>query len=364
MKKNVSLFILFRITAMILAVCLLPILTFGETAGAEITEIRTVDDLPDWVSFLLICNEGMNNDKGNAGNTLLVVAMNPFQGKIRLMMFTWDTFIDYEGYDVPQKLDMPYRNNGPEEAMKVINDNFNLGIRYYMSLNYLNLANMIDDYGGITVDVSRAERNALNGMVASKKARLQAEAGKGLLSQAVIDMLAQDYYLNNYGPETHLNGLQAVGFGWLQYDSVYNCCEREVEVIASLFESVGTYVADRVAFYTDEDGYPENSAGRRAINLDHVTEDDYIFLRQQMAPIFQMSVHNLSEDEIHAIALALAHVAYMASRQGVDIFDHLDHKILPIEATQPYDIVAGAKGHLVDKEANTLAIQEFLFRED
>ena len=38
MKKNVSLFILFRITAMILAVCLLPILTFGETAGAETTE--------------------------------------------------------------------------------------------------------------------------------------------------------------------------------------------------------------------------------------------------------------------------------------------------------------------------------------
>lgn len=366
MKNRRFSFILLRITAVILTLCLLPCLAPGAASagGTPETGDRTVDDLPDWVTFLLICNEGMNNDKGNAGNTLMVVAMNPTQGKIRLMMFTWDTFIDYEGYDVPQKLDMPYRNNGPEEALRVFNDNFGLGIRYYMSLNYLNLAAMIDDYGGITVDVSRAERNALNGMVASKKARLMEEAGKGLLSQAVIDMLAEDYYLNNYGPETHLNGLQAVGYGWLQYDSVVNCCEREVEVIASLFESTGTYVAERVVFYTDETGYPDNTDGRRAINLDHVTEEDYVFLRQQMDPIFQMSVHNLNEDEIHAIALALAHVAYKASRQGVDIFDHLEHKVFPLEATQPYDIVAGAKGHLVDKRANTAAIQEFLFRED
>ena len=370
MKTRIFSTILLRLTAALMALCLLPVFAFAETAEttdpaetAESAETLTVADLPDWITFLLICNEGMNNDKGNAGNTLMVVSMNPIVGKIRLMMFTWDTFIDYEGYDVPQKLDMPYRNNGAEEAMKVFNANFGLDIQYYMSLNYLNLASLIDDYGGVTVDVSRAERNALNGMVASKKTQLQREAGTGLLSQAVLEMLAQDYYLSNFGPETHLNGLQAVGFGWLQYDSVYNCCEREVEVIASLFESVGKYVADRVVFYTNESGAPDSADARRAINLDAVTEEDYTFLRQQMDPIFQMAFHNLSEDEIRSLSLALAHVGYMASRQGVDIFDHLDHMVLPLEAKDPYDIVAGAKGHLVDKEANTKAIEDFLFQD-
>ena len=360
-KTNLHNLFFRRIIPILLSVCLLAVLA-PRKASAE--NAMTVDDLEDWITFLLICNEGMNNDKGNAGNTLMVVSMNPVMGKIRLMMFTWDTFIDYEGYDVPQKLDMPYRNNGPEEAMKVFNDNFGLNIKYYMSLNYLNLAYLIDEYGGINVDVSRAERNALNGMVASKKAQLLKEAGSGLLSQAVLDMLAQEYYLTDFGPDTHLNGLQAVGFGWLQYDSVYNCCERDAEVIASLFESVGSYVADRVVFYTNESGLPSRTEGRRAINLDDVTEEDYVFLRQQMAPIFQMSFHNLSEDEIHTIALALAHVAYLGTRQGVDIFDNLEHKVLPLEATQPYDNVAGAKGHLVDKEKNIAAIREFLFRED
>ncbi len=346
--------VLVKLTALMLTLCLLMSFAVAEGSPEE----------NGWVDFLLICNEGMNNDKGNAGNTLMVVSMNPESGKIRLLMFTWDTFIDYESYDVPQKLDMPYRNNGPEEAMKVFNANFGTNIKYYLSLNYLNLASMIDDYGGIEVDVSRAERNALNGMVASKKNQLIASVGTGLLTQAVIDMLTEEYYLNEYGPSTHLNGLQAVGFGWLQYDSVYNCCEREVEVIAGLFKSCGATISQKIAFYTDGMEAPDGEAdGKRLINLDAITEEDYAFIREQIDPIFTKSANNLPEDDIRSISIALARVAYEASKQGVNIFDteSLEYMVLPLEAQDEYDIIAGAKGHIVDKEANSAAIADFLF---
>ena len=342
------------LTALTLVLCLLPAFSFAEEA----------EEPSDWVEFLLICNEGMNNEKGNAGNTLMVVSMNPDQGKIRLCMFTWDTFVDYKGYDVPQKLDLPYRNNGPEEAVKVFNDNFGTNIEYFMSLNYLNLADLIDNYGGVTVDISRAERNALNGMVASKKNQLLEKVDAGFLTQTMIDSLAQDYYLTEFGPETHLNGLQAVGFGWLQYDSVYNCCERDAEVIASFFDSCGTVVGKKIAFYTNSIECPEDLSGRRAINLDEMTESDYEFLRQQIDPIFKKSYNNLTEETIRSITLALARIAFQGSREGVDIFNALETMILPLEAKDQYDIVAGTKGHLVDKEANSAALKEFLFKED
>ena len=347
--------ILIKLTVLLLLLCMLPL-----AATAEAAEEKE----RGWESFLLICNEGMNNDKGNAGNTLMVAAMEPNLGKIHLMMFTWDTFIDYEGYDVPQKLDMPYRNNGPEEAVKVFNENFGLNINHYLSLNYLNLASLIDEYGGINVDITRAERNALNGMVASKKIRLQEQVASGELGQVVIDMLAQEYYLNDFGPNTHLNGLQAVGFGWLQYDSVYNCCERDAEVVAGLFHSAGSYIADKVALYTNESGKPEDDFGRRPINMDDISEEDYQFLRQQIAPIFQMSVNNMDEEEIRSITLALAKIAYQAEREGTSIFDLIRSTVLPLEATQPYDFVAGTQGHLIDKEANINAVKEFLYSED
>ena len=208
-----------RVISLALVLFMLPVFAFAETAQSE----------SNWVNFLLICNEGMNNDKGNAGNTLMVCAMNPDDGRIRLLGFTWDTFVEYEGYDVPQKLDMPYRNNGPEEAVKVFNANFGTDISLYMSLNFLNMASLIDAYGGVTVDMTRAERNAMNAIVSTKKEQLKTQAASGILEQIMIDRLAEDNYLEEYGPETHLNGLQAVGYGWLQYDSVYNCCEREME---------------------------------------------------------------------------------------------------------------------------------------
>ncbi len=345
-----------RLIAVLLTVCLL-IPTDGMA-------VEKREDERGWIDFILVCNEGMNNSGGNAGNTMMVVSLNPDTGKIRLLMMAWDTFIDYPGYDLPQKLDMPYRNNGPEETVKVFNANFGMDIQLFMSLNYLNLASMIDEYGGVTIDISMAERNALNAMVASKKEAIMAQVNMGLLTQMYADRLAEEYYLNEYGPGTKLKGLQAVGYGWLQYDSVYNCCLREVEVVASLFTSVGKTIREKAVLYTDEYGEPANPNGRRLINLDHLTDSDYNFFRSEMAPIFRMAYHNLSEDDIHDISLALARASYTGSRQGFDILDNLEYKVFPLEARDPYDSVAGAKGHLVDYAANKKAMEEFLFSEE
>ncbi len=318
----------------------------------------------DWVNFLLLCNEGMNNNGGNAGNTVMVVAMDPVHGKIRLMMLTWDTFIRYEGYDIPQRMDMPYRKGGPEMTLKVFRDNFHIDVNLFMSLNYLNLATMIDRFGGLELDITRAERNALNNMVASKKETIQAQAKSGVLSQLLVELLAQEYFLDDYGPGTKVNGLQAVGYGWLQFDSVYNCCERELEVVAAFFDRVALEIAENVAFYTEDTGYPNRPGDRRVINLDAVTKDDEVFLRQLISPIFQMCYHNLTEEEIITISLTLARVAYKAAREGVDIFSALETAVFPLEVHNPYDVIAGQKGHIVDYAVNTEAMKAFLYMDD
>ena len=157
--------------------------------------------------------------------------------------------------------------------------------------------------------------------------------------------------------------MQAVGFGWLQYDSVYNCCMRESAVIGCLFNSVATSLDQKVVFYTDEYERPEEVRGKRIINLDGVSEDDMAFLRRALAPIFDKAYHNLSGENIDSIILTLARTAYLAKRQGVNLFERVEVLVLPIEAQEgkKYDIIAGAKGYIIDKEANTAAINEFLY---
>lgn len=344
---------LLRLIAVVLALVLMPVFASAEEASAD----------EDWVTFFLLCNEGMTNEGGNVGNTMMIVSMNPDVGKINLMMFTWDTFVQYEGYDLPQLISTPYRNNGPEGTMEVFDYNFGMNIEKYISLNYLNLANLIDAFGGVTVDITRAERNALNGMVQAKQSNLKGLA-ESVLSQFAIEKLTEDYYLEDYGPETHLNGLQAVGFGWLQYDSVYNCCEREIKVNSNLFNSVANKVSEEVAFYTDDTDMPEEVGNRRLINLDQMTDEDIEFLHDLVNPIFQMTANNLTDDEIMGITLTFARLGYMGSRQGVNIFHSLNQAIFPLEAKQEYDIVAGTEGHLIDYEKNAKAMKEFLYSID
>ena len=341
--------------------CTVPIM--AEEGNDAKPEAGTIDLNSEWITFFLICNEGMSDRGGNSGNTLMILAMDQKTGKIRMVPFGWDTFMRYEGYDAPQRMDMAYRNGGPEEAVKVFNANMSTDISLFMSLNFLNLATLINDYGGVTVDVSRAERNALNGMVSSKKESILNSEDTSLLSEMTLEMLADEYYLNEFGEDTHLNGLQAAGYGWLQYDSVYNCCHRDAEIISSLFKSLGESMSEQVVLYTNESDVPEVNDSRRVINLDELTEEDEEFLKQALAPILDTSYNNLPAEESLKLAEAVARASYLASRQGVDIMDQLEYKVFPLELTEPVDKIAGAEGHSIDFEKNAQAINEFLFAE-
>ena len=64
------------------------------------------------------------------------------------------------------------------------------------------------------------------------------------------------------------------------------------------------------------------------------------------------------------VAVALARISYMASRQGVDIMEHVETEIFPLEAKEPYDKIAGSEGHIIDYEKNAQAMNDFLYAED
>lgn len=343
------------------AVLLVLVLFAGIAASAE----GQVGSQEDWFTFFLMCNEGMRNEGDNVGNTMMIVSANPVEGRLKLLMFTWDSFVDYPGYDLPQLIDQPFRVAGPEETMKVFNSNFGLDVESFLSVNYLSLASLIDAYGGVDVDITRAERNALNGMVEQKANMLLTKYADDLLMGLAVEIAQDQYYLDEYGYGVHLNGLQSVAFGWLQYDSIYNCCKREVKVIKKLFSSVATASREKVIFFDDAHPVPDAVGDdRRRIDLDNMSPDDEEYVYQLIAPIFEKSYHNVSREDAMRVCLAIINTAYEAERSGIDLFDRVEVKILPLEVLNAYDTVAGKKGHLIDKDANREAIMGFLYGDD
>ncbi len=362
-----------RAVALCLILCLNMMLTAyasdtaDATAGTESASAPAEGETPesdtsDWVTFLLICNEGMLNNGGNVGNTVMLFSMSPSLGAVKKISFLWDTFVDYPGYETPQLLDQPFRVGGPEETLKIFNENFGQEITSYLSINFLNLAAVIDTYGGVTLDVSREERNALNGMVASKaESALTALMNLGA-DETAFNSILEQYYLLDYGPETHLSGIQAVGYGWLQYDSVINCCMREVEVIGQLFFKMRQFVEERAVFYQGKAEMPTEAEldSRRPIDTDAMTDEDKAFLAELLQPVFNKSYHNLTDDQIGSIVEAILRSAYGDPGQRDSTFNVIQLEILPLEYDHERTLIGGYEGTVVDYTANKQALELFL----
>ena len=66
---------------------------------------------------------------------------------------------DFFGYD---KLTLSYAYGGPELAIKTLNQNFNLDIRNYVTVNFYQMAEIVDAFGGVDIQLTAEEVYSLN----------------------------------------------------------------------------------------------------------------------------------------------------------------------------------------------------------
>ena len=67
-----------------------------------------------------------------------------------------DTYVKVKGHG-ETKITHAYAYGGPELAIRTLNENFNLDIRNYVTVDFFNLEKIIDAMGGVTIDVKQDE---------------------------------------------------------------------------------------------------------------------------------------------------------------------------------------------------------------
>ncbi len=72
-----------------------------------------------------------------------------------------DTYVDVPNHG-KTKINHAYAYGGPELAIQTINENFDLDITDYVSVNFDSLADVIDEMGGIELEVTEEERYQIN----------------------------------------------------------------------------------------------------------------------------------------------------------------------------------------------------------
>ena len=103
------------------------------------------------------CNEG----KYDNSDSIIVASLDKKTGSIKLASIMRDIWVDLHEYGT-DKINSALVHGGPEFTLKVVNEAFNLNIRYYALVDMLGLVNIIDLLGGIDVEITEMERIFLN----------------------------------------------------------------------------------------------------------------------------------------------------------------------------------------------------------
>ncbi|MDF2542714.1 MAG: hypothetical protein K0S47_2432 [Herbinix sp.] len=153
-------------------------------------------------------------------DTIIIVSINNKTKDIKLASIYRDTYVNIpnEGYD---KINAAYFKGGYSLALSTINTNFDLDIKEYVTVNFQAVVNVIDELGGITIDVTDEELKTLNGYVRELN-RINGTDVKGLASSGT----------------QLVNGTQATAYARIRYTAGgdFKRTERQRIVLSKIFE--------------------------------------------------------------------------------------------------------------------------------
>lgn len=104
------------------------------------------------------------DDKSGRSDANVILTVDKSHKKIKLTTIARDTYVSIDGKG-KDKLTHAYAYGKSQLSVKTLNQNFGLEITDYVTMNFFELARIIDYMGGVEVDVSEAEFNELNSYV-------------------------------------------------------------------------------------------------------------------------------------------------------------------------------------------------------
>lgn len=102
-----------------------------------------------------------NYDSGNS-DSVMIVAINKDTKEVKVCSVYRDTYLDV-GNNTYKKCNYAYNHGGPAEAISMLNTCLDLNIEDYIAVDFYALAEVVDEMGGLTIDVSEAEAAEMNG---------------------------------------------------------------------------------------------------------------------------------------------------------------------------------------------------------
>ena len=133
--------------------------------GDEVVQVEQKDGNIYNIALFGIDTRDPESYKG-LSDSMMILSLDTNEKEIRLISLMRDTLvpINHNGKTIYGKLNSAYSRGGPALAVNTINEIFGLDIQEYATVNFYAMADIIDEMGGIEIDVQEKEINARNAL--------------------------------------------------------------------------------------------------------------------------------------------------------------------------------------------------------
>lgn len=195
--------------------------TFNED-DLEMTEISS-EKIDDYTNIAVFGVDSRKNvlEKG-LSDMIMIASINNKTKEVKVVSVYRDSYLlvdsEKEKFD---KATHAY-NGGPTQSINMLNNNFDLNITDYVTVNFEAVYQAVDAVGGVDIEIDSREQGDINRYIEELN-QINGTKSPYIYKTGVL----------------HLDGIQATAYGRLRYiDSDYARTERQREVLMELFKKV------------------------------------------------------------------------------------------------------------------------------
>lgn len=161
---------------------------------------------------------------GNRSDCIIIASINNKTHDVKLISVYRDTYVQIEGHGL-DKITHAYSYGEAPLALKTLNENLDLNITEFVTVNFDSVSDAVDALGGVKMDITSAEVKYINGYI-DETAKVTGKKSSHITK-------AGTYVLD---------GVQAVAYSRIRYTSGgdYKRTERMRDVITAMLTKLKT----------------------------------------------------------------------------------------------------------------------------
>lgn len=190
----------------------------------ENTENKDISDGSEQFVIFGVDSRSNQLGKGTRSDSILLVNVDHTTKKIKVASIFRDCLVNIKGHGL-DKITHAHSFGGPQLAMDTVNTNFDLNLDKYITVNFLNVIELVDDLNGITLDITNDELKYLNGLIDALNTEVKHKSP----------------HITSAGKQK-VNGIQAVAYSRIRSTAGgdYKRSERQRTVLFKVFSKAKT----------------------------------------------------------------------------------------------------------------------------